>query len=42
MRRVAGVWSQYNDEGRMLVREFTSGLMVAELTGLEKPNWVFC
>jgi hypothetical protein len=42
MRRVAGVWRQYNDEGEMIVREFTEGRMLSELVGLTSPNWVLC
>ncbi|HEY8039749.1 MAG TPA: hypothetical protein VIF15_08155 [Polyangiaceae bacterium] len=42
MRRVAGVWKQYNDEGQMLVQEFADGRMVAELVGTRSPSWVFC
>jgi hypothetical protein len=42
MRRVAGVWSNYNDEGEMIVREFTRGRMTAELVGLTEPNWWLC
>jgi hypothetical protein len=42
MRRVAGVWRQYNDEGEMVVREFDAGHMSAELVGLSDPNWVLC
>jgi hypothetical protein len=42
MRRVAGVWRQYNEEGEMLVRDFQRGGMVAELSGLSKPSFIIC
>jgi hypothetical protein len=42
MRRVAGVWRQYNTEGEMHVREFGNGRMIAELTGMTRPDWFLC
>jgi predicted hydrocarbon binding protein len=42
LRRVAGVWRQYNDAGEMRVLEFGSGRMVAELVGVGTPSWGFC
>src|SRR5271165_6343436 len=42
MRRVAGVWRQYNDAGQMRVLEFGNGRMVAELVGVTSPSWAFC
>lgn len=42
MRRVAGVWRQYNDAGQMRVLEFANGRMVAELVGVTTPSWAFC
>ncbi len=42
MRRVAGVWRQFNDEGDMVVREFSRGRMVAEMQGFASPSWPFC
>jgi hypothetical protein len=42
MRRVAGVWRQYNTEGEMFVREFVEGRMLAELTGMTRPDWFLC
>ena len=42
MRRVAGVWRQYNDEGEMLVLSFNEGEMHAELRGLQAPDWFLC
>ena len=42
MRRVAGVWRQYNDAGAMHVREFTPGRMSAELVGVPEPDWFIC
>jgi hypothetical protein len=42
MRRVAGVWRQYNDEGEMRVLSFNDGEMHSELRGLLAPDWFFC
>jgi hypothetical protein len=42
MRRVAGVWRQYNEEGEMCVREFTGGRMLAELVGMANPDRFIC
>jgi hypothetical protein len=42
MRRVAGVWRQYNEQGDMTVQEFGSGRMVAELSAMPKPDWFVC
>lgn len=42
MRRVAGVWRQYNERGEMTVREFASGRMLAELTSIPAPDWFLC
>ncbi len=42
MRRVAGVWRQYNEAGEMLVLEFTPGRMVAELRGMPVTDWIVC
>ncbi len=42
MRRVAGVWRQYNDKGEMLVREFVHGRMTAELVGMQGTDWFLC
>jgi hypothetical protein len=42
MRRVAGVWRQYNDAGTMHVREFAAGRMRSELVGVPDPDWFIC
>ena len=42
MRRVAGVWRQYNEEGDMVVREFVRGRMLAELAAVPQPDWYIC
>ena len=42
MRRVAGVWRQYNDEGEMIVRSFESGRMLAEQVGITHPSFAIC
>jgi hypothetical protein len=42
IRRVAGLWRQFNDEGEMLVHSFgeSSGLM--EIRGMSAPHPIFC
>ncbi len=42
MRRVAGVWRQYNEEGEMLVLSFDEGHMVAELRAMPTSDWFLC
>jgi hypothetical protein len=42
MRRVAGVWRQFNEEGEMLVQSFRDGAMDAELVELTRPEWIIC
>jgi hypothetical protein len=42
MRRVAGIWRQYNEEGEMTVREFVEGRMQAELVGMPNPDAFIC
>ena len=42
MRRVAGVWRQYNDAGEMRVLEFANGRMLTELAETRSPSWAFC
>jgi hypothetical protein len=42
MRRVAGVWRQYNEAGDMTVHELTTGGMRAELVGVPDPDWYIC
>ncbi|MGO8997686.1 MAG: hypothetical protein ACLQVI_30585 [Polyangiaceae bacterium] len=42
MRRVAGIWRQYNEQGEMVVREFVHGRMVAELVGMPSSDWYVC
>ena len=42
MRRVAGIWRQYNEQGEMVVREFVGGRMIAELVGMPEPDWFVC
>ncbi len=42
MRRVAGVWRQYNDAGEMLVLEFSSGSMLAELRAAPVTDRIVC
>jgi hypothetical protein len=42
MRRVAGVWRQFNEEGEMIVREFVAGRMLAEQVGIARPSFAIC
>jgi hypothetical protein len=42
MRRVAGVWRQYNEAGEMAVLEFNPGRMVAELRAMPVTDWIVC
>jgi hypothetical protein len=42
MRRVAGVWRQYNEGGEMLVLGFDEGHMLAELRGMPTSDWFLC
>jgi hypothetical protein len=42
MRRVAGVWRQFNEEGEMLVQSFRDGAMDAELVEISRPEWIIC
>ena len=42
MRRVAGVWRQYNEKGDMIVRTFVHGRMTAELVAVPEPDWFVC
>jgi predicted hydrocarbon binding protein len=42
MKRVAGIWDQFNDEGAMHVRHFDERSCVLELTGLEKTHPYYC
>jgi hypothetical protein len=42
LRRVAGLWRQFNDEGEMLVHDLGERSGTLEVRGLTKPNAVFC
>jgi hypothetical protein len=42
LRRVAGAWSQFNDEGQMEIREATPGGCVVEVSGIGVPDPLFC
>jgi hypothetical protein len=42
MRRVAGLWQQFNDEGEMLVRSLGDKCSVLEIRGLSAPHPIFC
>ncbi|GEM_PF-2908162 len=42
MRRVAGLWRQFNDEGAMAILHAEDNLRRIEVTGVSRPNWLFC
>ncbi len=42
LRRVAGLWRQFNDEGEMLAHGIGERSGAMEVVGIEKPNAVFC
>ncbi len=42
MRRVMGLWSQFNDEGEMRVLAFDEEGAEAELISIRNPSWLFC
>jgi hypothetical protein len=42
MKRVAGVWRQYNDEGLLAVRAIEDGLWANELVETDYADWFFC
>lgn len=42
MRRVAGLWRQFNDEGEMRILHADHSVRRIEVTGVTDPNWFFC
>jgi hypothetical protein len=42
IRRVASLWSQFNDEGSMEVVKFAPELMELEVKGVNETHWLFC
>ncbi len=42
MRRVAGIWRQFNDEGTMTVQDMTDHDVKLEVTGVTNPRASFC
>jgi hypothetical protein len=42
MKRVAGLWQQFNDEGEMTMLHVGHDFRRFEVTGLSTPNWLFC
>ena len=42
LRRVAGLWRQFNDEGEMLAHAIGERSGAMEVRGIEKPSAVFC
>jgi len=42
MRRVPGLWSQYNDEGALSLLSIDDRGIRIEVTGLKKPHSLFC
>lgn len=42
MRRITGLWSQFNDEGEMILLDITPRGMAAELKGVRSTYPLFC
>ncbi len=42
VRRAAGLWSQFNDEGSMDVVHVEKNFMIVEIRGVPEPDAVFC
>jgi len=42
MRRVAGLWRRFNDEGEMIMLHVAEDVRRFEVTGVSTPNWLFC
>jgi hypothetical protein len=42
MKRVAGLWRQFNDEGEMVILHADHDVRRFEVTGVSTPNWLFC
>jgi hypothetical protein len=42
LKRLAGLWSQFNDEGGMRLLEFEETNLVMEIFGIAQPNALFC
>jgi len=42
MRRVAGLWQQFNDEGQMAILQADNAVRKIEVSGIAQPNWLFC
>jgi hypothetical protein len=41
MKRAAGLWRQFNDEGQMHILSLDETTVKLEVTGVEKPSWIF-
>lgn len=42
MKRAAGLWRQYNDEGTMALLHMDATLVRLEVSGVRRPNATFC
>ena len=42
MKRAAGLWRQFNDEGSMMLLEMNRRIVRVEVSGITKPNATFC
>lgn len=42
MKRVASLWSQFNDQGSMEITKFVADEMQLEVKGVSKPYWLHC
>jgi hypothetical protein len=42
MKRIAGLWSNYNDEGAMNLLDASGSALHTELVGIKRPHPLFC
>jgi hypothetical protein len=42
LKRIAALWSQFNDEGAMRATTVSDGLIEIEVTGVSTPDFLFC
>jgi hypothetical protein len=42
VKRIAALWSQFNDEGAMKVNRVSDGGIELEVTGVSTPDYLFC
>jgi hypothetical protein len=42
LKRIAGLWRQFNDQGEMVLLSFDDQRVVIEVHGVDTPQWLFC